>query len=209
MEVFQCVCISTYICIRVYIYMYTQTHTRQTKKNTVGPIYSSLLPLAMEKLYDTLYFNAYYNKNIFTRGNTGIIFLFCPWNSYGIFWIRFTFTYNSTWVARHSTPLPVTSISMPKYRLLHMKKCSKRRHLHWMFSYAEYKMISLYFSRYSSKAIVNQPTFTVLLSSLHSFTVCTLFLLAFRKCVLNSKPLHCWISPLEALCTVMFSECTY
>lgn len=69
--------------------------------------------------------------------------------------------------------------------------------------------ISLSVSKHSSKVIVNQTTFTVLLSTLHLFAVCTLFWLAFWERVWNSKHWHCWISPLEALCTVMVSECIY
>lgn len=60
------------------MYVCTYKHTQNKQKKYCGSIYSSLLPLAMKKIYYTSYFTAYDNKNIFTCRNTGAIFLFCP-----------------------------------------------------------------------------------------------------------------------------------
>lgn len=148
MEVFQCMCISIYVCIYMCIYVRIHKHI-QNKKKYCWPYWLFPPPtcLPIKKIcYDSLYFTIYYKKNIFTCRNTGVIFLLCPWNSYYIFWIWLSFTYISTWVGRHPIlPFPLASISMPTYRLLHIKKCSKRRHLQWLFSYAEYKRSAFLF----------------------------------------------------------------
>lgn len=146
MEVFQSMYISINICIYMCLY-YVYTNTN--KKKIVGPIHSSLLPLSFPwKNVTILYILLHVTYNKIVLHGEILVQLLCPWNWCYIFWVWFSFTYISAWVGRH----PILSIPVGIHQYAKIQaaahkeiKCSKRRHLHWLFSYAEYKRLAFLF----------------------------------------------------------------